>query len=162
MSQPLESDPARVEEQLRFVNIVCMALVVSVVLIAGVAGWIDTISDGSSVGPPLPLPIAIAASLVGLALLVAAPIVHRKMLATSRSIARTSERHVSALETYRLATLLGFILREGCAIVGLMTTLLTNQPGWCYGLSAAALVAMFTAWPRREELSGLLADAAAA
>jgi len=162
MSQALESDPAPVEEQLRFVNIVCMALVLSVVLIAGVAGWLDTISDGSSsAGPPLPLPIAIAASLVGLALLVAAPIVHRKMLATSRVMARDSERQVSALETYRLATMLGFILREGCAIVGLMTTLLTNQPGWCYALSAAALIAMFMAWPRREELAGVLAHGAA-
>jgi len=68
---------------------------------------------------------------------------------------------IRALETYRLATMLGFILREGCAIVGLMTTLLTNQPGWCYALSAAALIAMFMAWPRREELAGVLAHGAA-
>lgn len=162
MAQPLESDHARVEEQLRFVNIVCMALVVSVILIAGVALWLDTTSDSGGLGPPVPLPIAIAACAVGLALLVAAPIVHRKMLASSRSTGRDHERRVGAVETFRLATLLGFILREGCAIVGLMTTLLTNQPAWCYGMSAAALVAMFTAWPRREELAQLLPSAARA
>lgn len=162
MAQPLESDHARIEEQLRFVNIVCMALVASVILVAGVAFWLDTASDGGSLGPPLPLPIAIVACLVGLALLVAAPIVQRKMLASSHSIARDHERSVGAFETFRLATLLGFILREGCAIVGLMTTLLTNQPAWCYGMSAAALVAMFTAWPRREELAQLLPGTAGA
>jgi hypothetical protein len=70
---------------------------------------------------------------------------------------RAEERVDTALESYRLATMLAFILREGAAIVGLMLTLLTNQPMWCYVLAALAVVAMIWGWPRRDDLVNLLA-----
>ncbi len=95
---------------------------------------------------------------VALAMLVAAPLVHRRMLETAVHSPQR-EREVTALETFRLATLLAFILREGAAIIGLMVALVTGEPAWCYGLAAASLAAMFIGWPRREQLTGLLAPA---
>jgi len=162
MVQPSESDPVRVDEQLRFLNIVCIALVIGVAALAAVA-WGIANGPGANgpVGPPLPDAVAFLGGAVGLALLVAAPIVHRKMLQNAGRVSRDDERVVGALETYRLATMLAFILREGAAVVGLMLTLLTNEPAWCYGLGVLALVAMFWGWPRRDEITGILQPSAA-
>jgi hypothetical protein len=145
-----------VSEQMRFLNVVCLALVASVGAYSVVA-WFLTSGGDALGGPDLPRGLAIAGALVALALLVAAQIVRRKILEKAASGARTDERHTTAVESYRLATLLSFILREGAAIVGLMLTILTAEPMWCYGLGAVTVVAMFTGWPRREELEAVLA-----
>ncbi|HEV8238387.1 MAG TPA: hypothetical protein VGS57_03380 [Thermoanaerobaculia bacterium] len=148
-----ESRQSRVDEALRFLNVVCVAMVISVGVLAMVA-WFVASGPGAlgQVGPPVPQALAYLGFAVGVGLLVAAPIVHRKMLARAASTLRADEHADTVLESFRLATLLAFILREGAAIVGLMLTLLTNEPMWCYVLGALAIVAMIWGWPRPDQV----------
>ena len=145
-----------VSEQMRFLNVVCFALVAGVGAYSVVA-WFLTSGSDSIAGPDLPTGLAVVGALVAVGLLIAAPIVRRKILEQAADTARAHERHATAVESYRLATLLAFILRDGAAIVGLMLTILTGEPLWCYGLGALTVVAMFTGWPRREELEAVFA-----
>ena len=145
-----------VSEQMRFLNVVCFALVASVGAYSVVA-WYLSSEGGALAGPELPSALAWVGAAVAIALLVAAPIARRKMLEKSSVTMLSSERDDTAVESYRLATLLSFMLREGAAIVGLMLTILTGEATWCYALGAITVVAMFSAWPRREELEALLA-----
>lgn len=145
-----------VSEQMRFLNVVCFALVAGVGAYSVVA-WFLTSGSDSIAGPDLPRGLAIVGALVAVALLVAAPVAKRKILDKAAIGVRADERVTTAVESFRLATLLSFILREGAAIVGLMLTILTGEPMWCYALGALTVVAMFTGWPRREELEAVLA-----
>ena len=153
-----ESRQGRVDEALRFVNVVCVGMVASLAAFA-VAAWFVASGPGAlgPVGPPLPAALVWLGTAVGVALLLAAPVVYRKMLERAAVTVRDSERADTILENFRLATLLAFLLREGAAIVGLMLTLLTNDPNWCYALAALALVAMIWGWPRGDQLATLLA-----
>jgi hypothetical protein len=158
-----ESRESRVGEAVRFLNVVCAGMVISVGVFVMVAWFVASGLDSMGpLGPPLPQGVVYFGVAVGLALLVAAPIAHRKMLERAAQTVRAHERTDTTLESFRLATLLSFILREGAAIVGLMLTLLTSQPMWCYLLAAAAIVAMITGWPREEHLRALMAGDAAA
>jgi hypothetical protein len=152
-----ESRQSRVDEALRFLNVVCGALIVSVGAFAMVA-WFVASGPGAQgvVGPPVPTGVAVFGAVVGVALLLAAPVIYRKMLERATG-GRAQERETTALESFRLATMLAFILREGAAIVGLMLTLLTNEPMWCYALAGMAIVAMIWGWPRPDQLDALLA-----
>jgi len=155
-----QSRQDRVDEALRFLNVVCGALVASVGFIAMVAWFVSSGPVAMvQVGPPLPRAVAFFGAAVAVALLVAAPIIHRKMLERAAVNVRADERADTAVESFRLATTLAFILREGAAIDGLMLTLLTGEPMWCYVLSATSVVAMIWGWPRREHLGGLLGGA---
>ncbi len=153
-----ESRQDRAEEALRFLNVVCVGLVATVAVFAMVA-WFIASGPGElgPMGPPLPAGVAFFGAVVGVALLLAAPVVHRRMLERALAVQRADERLDTALESYRFATLLAFILREGAAIVGLMLTLLTDEAAWCYVLSALTLVAMIWGWPRSDDLAELLA-----
>jgi hypothetical protein len=144
-----------VSEQMRFLNVVCLALIASVAVYPVVA-WFVSSSGGALTGPDLPNTLAAGGAAVALALLVAAPLVRRKTLAKASATMRADERDTTASENYRLATLLAFMLREGAAIVGLMLTIATGEPMWTYALAAITIVAMFTGWPRREELEEML------
>ena len=157
-----QSREGQLDEALRFLNIVSVAMVASVGVFAMVS-WFVASGPGAMgpVGPPLPQAVALIGVAVGVGLLLAAPIAHRKMVERAAVSLRADERVDTALESYRLATMLAFILREGAAIVGLMLTLLTNQPMWCYVLSALAVVAMIWGWPRRDDLANLLAGSPA-
>jgi len=152
-----ESRQGRVDEALRFLYVVCIGMILSVGVFA-IVTWFVSNGPGAlgQVGPPVPQALAYVGFAVGLALLVAAPLVHRKMLARATTTVRADERTDTVLENFRLATLLAFILREGAAIVGLMLTLLTNEPMWCYVLSALAIIAMITGWPRPDQVQQLL------
>ena len=138
-----ESRQGRVDEAVRFLTVVCIGMVISVAAFVVVA-WFVASGPGAMgpVGPPLPRALAVFGAVVGVALLIAAPVVHRKMVERAANSPRADERTDTVLESYRLATLLAFLLREGAAIVGLMLTMLTNEPMWCYVLSALAIVAM--------------------
>ena len=151
-----ETDRDRVAEALRFLNVVCMGMVLSVLVYAAVA-WFLTSEGGGISGPRLPGAMAWMGVLVAVGLLVAAPIVQRRAHQGTASGSRPEERQVAALEGYRLGTLLAFLLRDGAAIVGLMLTIVTGDAMWTYALGAAAVVAMFWGWPRREELDALFA-----
>jgi hypothetical protein len=150
-----ESDGDRVAEQLRFLNVVCLAMVASVFAF-GVVAWFLTRDGNALAGPQLPGWVGWVGAAVAIALLVAAPVVQRKNLESTARGQRPEEQAIGALESYRLGTLLGFLLRDGAAIVGLMLTVVTGEPMWTYGLGAVTVVAMFWAWPRREELDELL------
>ena len=152
----VQSSGEVVSEQMRFLNVVCFALVASVGAYSVVA-WFLSGDSSALAAPDLPSALAWVGAAVAIALLVAAPIARRKMLEKGALGGHSHERQATALEGYRLATLLSFILREGAAIIGLMLTLLTGDPIWCYALGALTIVAMFTAWPRREELEAALA-----
>jgi hypothetical protein len=162
MVAPAESRQTQLDEAMRFLNVVCGGLVVSVAALAMVA-WFMASGPGALglVGPPLPDALVYLGVAVDVGMLLAAPIVHRKLLERAAVTVRADEQLDTAVEGFRLATLLAFILREGAAIVGLMLTLLTNQPAWCYALGALAVVAMIWGWPRQEQLAGLLAGAPA-
>jgi putative flippase GtrA len=158
-----ESRQSRVDEALRFLNVVCVGMILSVGVLVIVAWFVSSRQgEAGQVGPPLPAALAYIGFAVGLALLVAAPLVHRKMLARAASSLRADERTDTALESFRLATLLAFILREGAAIVGLMLTLLTNEPMWSYVLSALAIIAMIWGWPKPEQVTDMLGGQAPA
>ena len=158
-SRQHEGARARVDEAVRFLNVVCVAMVISVGALAVVAWFVaSNLGSAGPVGPPLPRALAYVGFAVGLALLFAAPVAHRKMLARAGVSLRPDERAATLLESFRLATLLAFLLREGAAIVGLMLTLLTNEPMWCYVLGALAIVAMIWGWPRGEQAASLLGE----
>lgn len=150
-----ESDRDRVDEQLRFLNVVCMGLIASVAAYAVIAWFLG--DDSVMAGPALPEGLGWIGVAVAAALLVAAPIVQRKNIEGTIRRQRPEEGAVAALEGYRLGTLLAFLLRDGAAIVGLMLTILTGEPMWCYALGAATVVAMIWGWPRREDLERVLA-----
>jgi hypothetical protein len=152
-----ESRQSRIDEALSFLNVVCGALVVGVAAFAMVAWFVSSGPAAQTpIGPPVPRAVAFFGLFVGIALLLAAPVIHKKTLERVVAHQRPDERVTTVLESFRLATLISFILREGAAIVGLMLTLLTNEPMWCYVLCAAAVVGMIWGWPRAEQLSGLL------
>jgi hypothetical protein len=144
-----------VSEQMRFLNVVCLALVGSVAVYAFVA-WFLASDSGSLGGPEIPTAVAAVGAVFAIGLLVAAPFVRRKTLQKAAAV-RDDEREATAIESYRLATLLSFILRDGAAIVGLMLTVATGNPAWCWALGAITVVAMFSSWPRREELEAMAA-----
>jgi hypothetical protein len=144
-----------VNEQMRFLNVVCSALVFSVALYCVVA-WFMASGSGALAGPDLPDSLAFVGAAVALALLAAAPVVRRKTLEKSTVAMRADEGETTVFESFRLATLLAFILRDGAAIIGLMLTILTGEPMWSYALGAITVVAMFAGWPRREELEAAL------
>jgi len=158
-----ENRQSRVDEAVRFLNVVCIGMVMSVGFLAVVAWFVASgPGAGGQVGPPLPRALVYVGLAVGVGLLLVAPVAHRKMLDRSGRSLRADERADTALESFRLATLLAFLLREGAAIVGLMLTLLTNEPMWCYVLAALAIVAMIWGWPRQEQVVALLGGEIAA
>jgi hypothetical protein len=79
--------------------------------------------------------------------LLLAPLIERALLANAGGKAMDG-----ALAEYRKATVVGFAFREAAAIFGLLISLFTGEPLWCYALAAATLVAMALAWPSREVL----------
>lgn len=66
------------------------------------------------------------------------------------------------LASFRVATIVGFALRESAAIMGLVITFLTGDVRWCLGLGALAMASMLFAWPKRSEAEALAADPATA
>ncbi len=106
---------------------------------------------------PSPLPGMLAAT--GALLLVAAPLVERRLLARQRQTpggATAADR----LDRYRTAKLVGFALREAAAVVGLVLALASGSPRWAVLFGAAAWVGMALGWPRARELPAPAAVAA--
>ncbi|HVS01582.1 MAG TPA: hypothetical protein VMT16_02345 [Thermoanaerobaculia bacterium] len=156
----VERQEVSVEEQLGFLYVVCAAMILGVGAFA-VMAWVLVDRPGATPLVPADAPVWLTGFglLVAVALLLAAPLLHRRLL--DRSVAPEDRgRLAPALENYRLATLLAFVLREGAAMIGLMLALATGQALWAYALAAATVVAMFWGWPRREEVASLLGRAA--
>jgi len=131
------------------VQVIAGAMALTAVTVAGMTwflanfgGWPAPAGDGS--------PVAGALAIAAAAALLAAPFVERRMLGPS---APSAPRPPSpGIERYQRAKTIGFALRELVALLGFVLAILTGEPLWCYGLSAAALVGMALAWPRAADL----------
>lgn len=143
----------KIAEQYRFLNVVGIGFVLSVAFFV-VMAWFVT--EGPAAMQPLMVGesnlLGFAGTALGVALLLVSPVVQRRLLESSDPPGADGDV-TPVLENYRIATLLAFVLREGAAVVGLMTTLVTGQALWCYLLSGAAIVAMFWGWPRQSDLA---------
>lgn len=157
-----EKEPReRIEEELKLVNVLCLALVASVGIYAGMAWYLVD-------GPGAFRAIAAEASLlvwggvaVAALLLLVAPVVYRKLLEQAERPSVTGD--ISApLAHYRMAVLLSHVLREGAALIGLMIALLSGETLWCYALCGVTVIAMFAGWPRRRDLEEVVGRTAAA
>lgn len=151
----LTGQQEKVDEQLRFLTAICIAFVGSVALFVFLA-WFVT--DGPGQIEPLAgttgMTIVGAGVVIGIGLLLAAPIVQRRLMERSDPPSPDGDI-MPVLENYRVSVYLAFMLREGGALAGLMVALLTGDSTWAYVLSAAAVVAMFWGWPRKEDLAAV-------
>lgn len=140
-------DP-RLAAALMQLRVLTGALASSVVIYAGVA-WFVTSGSGAGGDQPARLPLAVIGVLAALALfdLVVAPLIERHLAGGGGGGDLDA-----ALATYRRAKIVGFAFREAAAVLGLLITLFTGNPLWCFALVAATLVAMAVAWPSRDEL----------
>jgi len=151
----LSGQQQKVEEQLRFLAAICIAFVISIALFVFLA-WFVTEGSGSVeplAGATSTVFVAVGV-IVGVGLLLAAPVVQRRLLERSDPPAPDGDI-TPVLENYRVAVYLAFLLREGAALSGLMLALLTGDATWAYVLAAAAVVAMFWGWPRRDDLAAV-------
>lgn len=132
-------------------QVVAGALAASVVIYAGVAWFLTTEAFGADLGPQgLPAFWPRFLAVCGIGLILVAPLVERRIRAAGRG-----EEMGEGLSEYRTAVLVGFALREAASVLGLVIAVLTGDALWCYGLSAAALVAMAAGWPSRARLEGV-------
>lgn len=144
---PHGSDPDTPEyaREAALLAVIAGALAASVLVYAGV-GWFLT-SEAMAAGfEPAGLPgsVSTALAVAGVALLLLAPFVERKL--------REGAPPAEAVAAFRRATVVGFALREAAALCGLLIAILTGEPLWCFALALAALVAMVAAWPSRGKL----------
>jgi hypothetical protein len=128
--------------------LVAGALAASVVIYAGIAWFLTSEAMAAGFEPAgLPGSVGLALAVAGVALLIVAPVVQRKVRESARGTTPAG-----AVNAFRVSTVVGFALREAAAVLGLVLAILTGNPLWCYGLSAAALAAMMLGWPTRDKL----------
>ena len=149
----LTDQQRKVEDQLRFLTVICTAFVISVGLFVVLAwfvtegpGAMDALAGGNDTM------YVLVGGVVAIGLLLGAPVVQRRLIERSDPPGADGDL-TPVLENYRVAVCLAFLLREGAALAGLMVTLLTGNPAWAYLFSAVAVVAMFWGWPRRDDLA---------
>ena len=126
--------------------ILCSAIALSLVMVNVVL----TIWISDSLPPKTALPQAVLLGMFAFSLmiLVAAPSIQRAILKRYEA-----EGNPGALATgYTTATIVAFALREAAGLLGFLLALLTGNPWWSWGLSGAALIAMFMDRPRRAML----------
>ncbi|HEX2162936.1 MAG TPA: hypothetical protein VHM02_03200 [Thermoanaerobaculia bacterium] len=99
--------------------------------------------EGLIGGLPAPWPGVLIA--VAAAMLLAAPVIERRVAAGGGEAADVPER-------YRLAKTVGFAIREAAAVVGLVVGITTGEPRWTWAVCAGTLVLMALAWPRAADL----------
>lgn len=145
-----------VDARMRVLNIICAALLASVLMYVAIAWFLLARAGLTPSGALNDLGIALyvlaAAAVVPL---IVAPVVSKAVLrqAISRVENPASEK---ILDAYQSSVIIGMAMRESTAIIGLVITLLTGSLTWVTALAAASLLAMLTAWPRREKALALL------
>ncbi len=143
-----------IEQRLRFMGIICAALVGSVFIYAAIA-WLLLAqgeigpADGGSQFPTLSYVLAG----LGFCALVVAPKISSMVL---RSDGGLDENPEQTLQRYQTSVIVGFAVRESAAIFGLVATFLTGNMAWVAGLAMAAALTMIAAWPRKESLLSAL------
>jgi hypothetical protein len=134
---------------------VAAAALASAVAVYAVVAWVVVgfLGGGALAGGlPAPLPgVLVAAAAV---MLLAAPVVERRIFAAAAGRPGLGEAEVGGdpAERYRLAKLIGFALREAAAVVGLVVGLTTGEPRWTWAISGGTLLLMALAWPRASDL----------
>ncbi len=149
------ADQRLIQQSIRTTTIICFAIAMSVPIYA-LVGWFvarqDTMIDA------LPRPLLIGLVAVAAAMLVAAPVVSRRLKAAAAAESSLRGR----IEAYRLAIIVSFALREGVAIIGLAITLLGGGLKWCLGFAIVSLLAMWLDWPGPAQWEALARDRSAA
>lgn len=136
----------RLDRGLRLQQIICGGLALAVVLYAVAA--LALVGTGF-LGPILELATefqALAAGAGFVVVLLATP-VSRALLARAEAVRPRDPARL--LDTFQRSTLVGYVLRETGAVVGVVVTLLTGNVLWVLLTSGVALVTMALAWPRR-------------
>ncbi|MBW3533971.1 MAG: hypothetical protein KY453_01935 [Gemmatimonadetes bacterium] len=135
---------------------ICGALVLGVALFAAVVTWLFL--DGTAPLSPgvLPGPALVVAASLAAAILLAAPTLERR-LGESPSSASMDE----VATRFQTGATVGFALREGAGLLGLVLSLLGGTLPWALAFAGGSLEAMALAWPKRAELEARLRKAAA-
>ena len=141
-----ENFSGSIDRQVRSLQVICFAFIVSLVIYAGLA-WTLVEVVGFDAVVDLDPTLTAAIAMVALGTLPAAEMLSRMLKAKAGLLGRDAGAEAT-LRAYSQAVIVGFALRESCGIIGLVLSLLTGSMLWAVTLSAVALVAMVVAWPR--------------
>ena len=137
-------------EHLRLLTILGLAIVSGVVLFGGVVWYLVNVG-GFSGSTEFPAYAPLLANVLALAIILKAQFLSRFFRPPDHG---ASEETV--LAWHKRNTIVGFALREGAAFVALVAVLLTGQQVGGFAVAILAVVSMLLAWPRAEQLDGLL------
>jgi len=134
-----------VEQQIRVLQTLSIAFVVSLLIYAALA-WALVEVVGLEPTVELDATVTAVIAVVALGMLPAAEVASRSL----RN--RTAPTHEPvapqvALQAYSQSTIVGFAMREACGVIGLTLSILTANWLWAVVLSLIALAAMLMAWP---------------
>lgn len=151
MSAPAGEPEPGVERRLRILQLICGALVAGIFLFGAVA--VVLVATGAFAGAPdqvrgVPFYafLALYLLLIGLA-----PIGQEKV-ARPPAGAGTEE----VLDRYQQGVIVGFALREGPGLLGVVVGLLLASIPWIVALGGGAIFTMLRAWPRRARVEARL------
>lgn len=136
------SGPPGLDERMRVLHVICLALALAPVLFGAVAFYLLQ----ADLFEPVELGVARWALIgVALVLLGAAPAIQRRVDHAGGGGASEPE----IFQGYQNAVVVGFALREGAGLLGAVTGLLVGSTVWVAALVIAAFLSMLVAWPRR-------------
>jgi hypothetical protein len=142
MQNPSEA----VQQHLRFLSIICGAILSGVVIFSGVVWYL---LNAGGFTPPEGLPgfTGTLANVVALVAILKAALLPRLFPPPGRGAAETD-----LLAWHRKNTVLGFALREAGGLIALVGVLLTGRQAGGFAMAGLAVVSMALAWPRRDQL----------
>ena len=138
----------------RVTHIIAGALAASVLLYMGIAALVAPSILALEDNVRLVQLLAIVFGGLSTGHLIGAHVFTRLSLVKVRLRAGAQER----LAGYRTSMIVGFVLREGVALYGLMLSFLGGDPKWAVGFGAVALFSMAVGWPRRSVMEELAAE----
>lgn len=135
--------------RLNQLRIICLALVMSVVMINVVLLVLKASGDfpPPSIQPPVPLVLFT----VALVLLVSSPAVKGAVFkrADAEGFGGDPLKRLAAFQT---ATIVANAMREAAGIIGFLLALMSGNLWWSWGLGAAAVIAILMDWPKAEQV----------
>lgn len=155
-------DRSLIRERARLVvtslAVVCIAFVLSQLFYMAIAWFLLVGPTGlEGMAPALPAVVSWTLAAVGAGLVIMAPALQAVLLRQVREQAGSLDELV---RRYRGAVVVGYAVREGPGIVGLVLALLTGDLRWSLGLGLLASLALLSAWPRIGSVEEWLAAAA--
>jgi hypothetical protein len=134
------------EQQLRVLRIVCFAILMGVVMFAGVV-WYLVNPGGIRLGEAFPSYLSTLLNLAALGLLLIAHLIPKLLKAPGGDAPEESH-----LAWFTRVTIIAFALREGAAFVALVGVLVTGQQAGGFAVAGLAVAAMIYEWPRASRL----------